>query len=163
MIAAPLLIGILLLLVVANGSPVLAAKLLKHRFDVPLDHGYKLPDGQPVFGSAKTVRGLVVSICSTIVVALVLGFEWSVGVIVSAGAMAGDLCSSFLKRRLRMDTHAQCFGLDQIPEALVPLLLVQNLLGLSWWDTAVLLIAFVALQIGVSRLLFIMGIRDRPF
>jgi hypothetical protein len=89
--SAPLLIGVLLLLVVANGSPVLAAKLLKHRVDVPLDHGHKLSDGQPVFGSAKTIRGLLVSICSTSIVALILGFEWSVGVIVSAGAMAGDV------------------------------------------------------------------------
>jgi CDP-archaeol synthase len=162
-IAAPLLVGILLLLVVANGSPVVAARLLKHRFDVPIDGGHKLPDGQPVLGSAKTLRGVVVSICSSTVVALVLGFEWSVGVIVAAGAMAGDLCSSFLKRRLRMATHAQCFGLDQIPEALLPLLLVQNRLGLSWWDTGVLLVAFVALQIGASHLLFIIGVRDRPF
>jgi CDP-2,3-bis-(O-geranylgeranyl)-sn-glycerol synthase len=163
MIATPLLIGILLLLAVANGSPVLAARLLKHRFELPIDRGCKLRDGQALFGPAKTVRGLVVSICSTTVVALVLGFQWSVGSTVSVGAMAGDLCSSFLKRRLRMDIHAPCFGLDQIPEALFPLLLVQTRLGLSWWDIAVLLIAFVALQIGASRLLFILGIRDRPF
>ena len=32
MLAAPLLLGVLLLLGVANGSPVLAAKLLNERF-----------------------------------------------------------------------------------------------------------------------------------
>jgi hypothetical protein len=55
------------------------------------------------------------------------------------------------------------FGLDQIPEALLPLLLVQDRLDLSWWDITVLLTAFVALQIGLSRLLFLLGIRDRPY
>jgi hypothetical protein len=163
MVAAPLLLGLLLLLGVANGSPVVAAKLLKQRFDVPLDGGRKLPDGKPVFGFSKTIRGLVVSMCFTVIVALLLGFEWSVGVAVSAGAMAGDLCSSFVKRRLRLEPHTQSFGLDQLPEALLPLLLLQDRLGLSWWDITVLLVAFLALQIGLSRLLFLLGIRDRPY
>src|SRR5687768_5035309 len=75
MMAAPQLLGILLLLGIANGSPVLAARLLRYRFDVPLDGGRRLPDGQPVFGSSKTIRGLVVSIGSTTIAALLLGFE----------------------------------------------------------------------------------------
>jgi CDP-2,3-bis-(O-geranylgeranyl)-sn-glycerol synthase len=163
MMAAPQLLGILLLLGIANGSPVLAARLLRYRFDVPLDGGRRLPDGQPVFGSSKTIRGLVVSIGSTTIAALLLGFEWSVGVGISVGAMAGDLSSSFVKRRLRLEPHAQSFGLDQIPEALLPLVLLQDRLGLSWWDIIVLLTAFVALQMGLSRLLFRLGIRDRPY
>src|SRR3712207_1010258 len=101
MLTAPLLLSILLLLGVANGSPVVTAKLLKDRFGAPLDSGRKLPDGQPVFGSSKTIRGLVASVCSTTLVALVLGFEWSVGTAVAVGAMSGDLFSSFVKRRLR--------------------------------------------------------------
>ncbi len=53
--------------------------------------------------------------------------------------MLGDLSSSFVKRRLRLKLHAQVFGLDQIPEALLPLLLVQDHLGLSWLDITALL------------------------
>jgi CDP-archaeol synthase len=162
MVGAPLLLGILLLLGVANGSPVLAAKLLDGRFDRPLDGGRKLPDGQSVFGASKTIRGLLVSTLSTMLAALALGFEWSLGAGIAAGAMAGDLCSSFVKRRFRLAPHSQVLGLDQIPEALVPLLLIQDRLGLSWLDIAVLLTAFLALQIGLSRLLFRLGIRDRP-
>jgi len=163
LLEAPFLLSTLLLVGVANGSPVVAAKLLKERFSAPLDGGRKLADGQPVFGSSKTIRGLVVSICSTTIMALVLGFGWSVGVGVAAWAMAGDLSSSFVKRRLRLEPHAQAFGLDQIPEALLPLLLLQNLFGLSWLDIAVLLTSFIALQLGLSRLLFRLGIRDRPY
>ena len=162
MLAAPLLLGVLLLLGIANGSPVVAANLLKERFSAPLDGGRKLCDGQPVFGSSKTIRGLVASICSTTIVALVLGFEWTVGVGIAVGAMLGDLSSSFVKRRLRLKLHAQVFGLDQIPEALLPLLLVQDHLGLSWLDITALLACFLALQLALSRLLFRLGIRDRP-
>jgi CDP-2,3-bis-(O-geranylgeranyl)-sn-glycerol synthase len=55
------------------------------------------------------------------------------------------------------------FGLDQIPEALLPLLLVQDHLGLSWLDITALLTSFLALQLALSRLLFRLGIRDRPY
>src|SRR5215207_7523409 len=115
MLTDPLLLSILLLLGVANGSPILARSLLKERFSAPLDGGRTLPDGEPVFGPSKTICGLVVSICSTSIVALVFalvfGFEWSVGVVVAVGAMGGDLFSSFVKRRFRLEPHAQVFGL----------------------------------------------------
>ncbi len=77
--------------------------------------------------------------------------------------MAGDLFSSFVKRRLGLEPHAQAFGLDQVPEALVPLLLVRDRLGLGWLEIAALLTAFVALQVLLSRLLFMLGARDRPY
>ena len=80
----------------------------------------------------------------------------------AGGAMSGDLFSSFVKRRLRLEPHAQAFGLDQIPEALLPLLLLPDRLDLSGLEIAALLTAFVVLQIVLSRLLFRLGIRDRP-
>jgi CDP-archaeol synthase len=163
MTSAPLLLSSLLLLGVANGSPIAAANLLKDRFSWPLDGGRKLPDGQPLFGSSKTIRGVVVSICSTTIVALVLGLEWTLGIGVAVTAMAGDLFSSFLKRRLRLKPHAQAFGLDQLPEALFPLFFMQDSLGLSWSEIVVLLVAFLALQLVLSRLLFRLGVRDRPY
>jgi CDP-archaeol synthase len=137
--------------------------MLKKHFTTPVDGRRKLPDGQPVFGSSKTVLGLVVSLCSTTLIALVLGFDWSIGTSIALGAMAGDLFSSFVKRRLRMEPHAQAFGLDQVPEALLPLFVVRDPLGLSWLEIAVLLTAFVALQVLLSRLLFLLGARDRPY
>src|SRR3954462_11566849 len=160
---APQLLSILLLLGVANGSPIFVRRLLKERFTAPIDGGRRLPDGQPVFGSSKTVRGFVVSLCSTTLIALVLGFEWSIGTSIGLGAMTGDLFSSFVKRRLRLEPHAQAFGLDQVPEALVPLLLVRDRLGLGWVEVAALLTAFVAPQLVLSFLLFMLGARDRPY
>ena len=39
-----------------------------------------------------------------------------IGLLVAATAMAGDLLSSFLKRRLALAPSSQAIGLDQIPE-----------------------------------------------
>jgi CDP-2,3-bis-(O-geranylgeranyl)-sn-glycerol synthase len=65
--------------------------------------------------------------------------------LVAAGAIAGDLLSSFVKRRLGLASSSMAIGLDQIPEALVPALLSCILLPLGWLDIlAVVMLFFVA-------------------
>ena len=76
-----------------------------------------------------------------------LGAGWRTGAELAALSMLGDLLSSFLKRRLRRRPRSS-FGLDQIPEALVPVLVLQTRLGLTAWDIAVLVGAFIILEIG---------------
>jgi hypothetical protein len=153
----------LLLLGTANGAPVLATKLSGGSFAVPLDAGIRLPDGRPLFGAAKTVRGLLASIIATTAMSALLGLGWAAGAGVAAAAMGGDLISSFVKRRLGLALHARATGLDQVPEALLPMLLFRSSLGLSAADIAVALAAFIVLEIILSRLLFSLHIRDRPY
>jgi hypothetical protein len=157
------ILRVLLLLGTANGTPVFATKVLRDRFDAPIDAGLTLPDRRRLFGASKTARGLVVSIASTTLAAIMLGFDWSTGVRFATASMAGDLMSSFTKRRLGLALHAQAFGLDQIPEALLPLLLLRTRLNLSAADIALTVAAFVILELALSRLLFTLHIRDRPY
>ncbi len=49
----------LLLLVVANGVPVLGKKIFGATLGRPFDGGMQLRDGHPLFGPSKTVRGVV--------------------------------------------------------------------------------------------------------
>jgi CDP-diglyceride synthetase len=157
------ILPVLLLLGTANGTPVLATKVLGGRFGAPIDAGLTLPDRQRVFGASKTARGLVVSMASTTLAAILIGFDWSTGAAFATASMAGDLMSSFMKRRLGLTLHAQAFGLDQIPEALLPLLLLRTRLNLSAPDIALTVTAFVILELALSRLLFTLHIRDRPY
>ena len=153
----------LLLLGTANGTPVFARKVLKDRFATPIDGGLTLPDGRPLFGPSKTVRGLALSIFATTLAAVLLGFAWHTGAIFAAASLSGDLLSSFIKRRLGMVVHAQAFGLDQIPEALLPLLLLRVSLTMSAADIAVTVATFIILELVLSRILFSLHIRDRPY
>ena len=89
----PILQGLILLLV-ANGTPVLATRLLGQRLAWPLDCGLKLPDGRPLLGRSKTVRGVLLSILVTTAAAPLLGLPWWAGTVAGAAAMAGDLLSS---------------------------------------------------------------------
>ena len=76
-----LLLKLLTLLVVANGSAVVAKKLLGVASAHPLDGGVLFVDGQPLFGPTKTIRGVVVSVLATSICAALMGLGWNVGTI----------------------------------------------------------------------------------
>jgi hypothetical protein len=148
---------------VANGTPILATKLLQDRFGLPLDCGLNLPDGEPLFGASKTFRGIILSVLCTSGAAVLLHVDWSTGATIATMSMLGDLFSSFIKRRRHLQPHAQVFGLDQIPEALLPLLVVKAQFNLTAPHIAGLVLAFVVLEVVLSRILFRLKIRDHPY
>jgi CDP-diglyceride synthetase len=126
------ILQLLILLMLANGTPVVAKKILGERFAYPLDGGVEFVDGQPLFGRSKTIRGVVLAVLGTMVGAPLIGLGWAIGFLVGSLAMAGDLASSFLKRRMALPPSSRASGLDQLPEALLPLLACRNLLSLRW-------------------------------
>lgn len=153
----------LLLLVVANGVPVLGKKIFGMKCDRPLDGGLQLRDSHPLFGPSKTVRGVALSIAATALGAVTLGFDWTDGALIALLAMFGDLVSSFVKRRLGRPPSSMALGLDQIPESLLPTLAFKTRLGLTAWDIAGVVFAFILLELLLSRLLFGLHLRDRPY
>lgn len=157
-----LILHLLFLLMLANGSPVLAKRLLGTRFGWPVDGNRSLM-GQPVFGHSKTVRGLVIALMVTSAGGLWLGPGFGVGLLVGATAMAGDLLSSFVKRRLGMVPSSRAVGLDQIPEALLPLLACRAVLPLTAGDIVLGTAIFSVGELGLSRVLFRLRLRDEPY
>ena len=158
-----LFVQLLLLLGVANGAPIVARHFLKARWSAPLDAGRHFVDGRPLLGSSKTVRGLVVAVVCTAGMAVLLGWPLWVGAQIGLLAMAGDALSSFAKRRLNIAPSGKATGIDQIPEALLPLLAVRGTFALAWPEIAALTLAFFVLEIPLARLFFGLGWRDRPY
>lgn len=154
---------LLLLLAAANGTPVLVRWILRDRADAPLDGGWHMADGRPLLGPSKTIRGLICAIVATTLVAPLLGFPATIGFLVGAAAMLGDLISSFTKRRLGLPASAMALGLDQIPESLLPLVALWPILALSLADGVVILAAFFTGELLLSRLLYRLHVRDRPY
>ena len=58
------LLKLLLLLATANGAPVLAKTIWGGVLGQPLDAGLRFPDGRPVFGPTKTVRGVLIAVAA---------------------------------------------------------------------------------------------------
>ncbi len=154
---------LLLLLTVANGTPVMARRIFGSWLSYPVDGDMKFLDGRPLLGRSKTVRGIVFSVVITALAAPFLGLPWTTGAGVAALAMLGDLISSFTKRRLKLPASSMALGLDQIPESLLPLLVYRLRLGLEWWDIIIIVAVFFLGELALSRVLFKLNIRDRPY
>ena len=160
----PLLdLQLLVLLTLANGTPVIAKKVFGDRLAWPLDGGLGFIDGRPLLGRSKTLRGIVLAVLAAGAGGALLGPGWRIGLAVGALAMAGDLLSSFVKRRLARRPSSQAIGLDQIPEALLPLIACRGWLALSGLDIAAVVAVFFVGEIVVSRLLYRLHIRDEPY
>ena len=106
---------------VANAAPLLFGG------GPTLDGGRTLSDGQPIFGSHKTIRGVFAGIVAGTVVGLgeslidsrlVIG-----GFMIALGAVLGDLLGAFIKRRLRVEPGRAFPILDQLDFVLGSLVL----------------------------------------
>jgi CDP-diglyceride synthetase len=152
----------LFLLVVANGAPIIAHDLLKAHWNYPIDGGRTWYDGRPLLGPAKTVRGLLAAGIATGCAAPLVGRPLLLGVLLGLCAMGGDLLSSCIKRRLGINSSESALGLDQSLEALGPALVLRTSFAFQTVDIITVVAAFFVLEIGLSRVLYRLHIRDRP-
>jgi CDP-2,3-bis-(O-geranylgeranyl)-sn-glycerol synthase len=95
---------------VANGAPVIFGG------GKPIDLGRKL-GGKPIFGSHKTIRGLLSGIAAGFIVATLesafLPGMLLIGVMLTLGTHAGDLFGSFVKRRINKKEGSSWALFDQ--------------------------------------------------
>jgi hypothetical protein len=157
------ILQLLILLTLANGSPVIAKWIFGNYCSWPLDGNTKFVDRRPLFGASKTIRGILVSIVITSICAPLLGLTLNIGFAAATTAMAGDLFSSFLKRRLDLTPSSKAVGLDQVPESLLPLLVCRQALALTVLDVVVTMAIFFVGEVVLSRVLFRLHVRDRPY
>ena len=154
---------LLLLLGVANVAPIVSKRLLGTGWSMPLDAGRCFIDGRLLLGPSKTIRGFVSAVAAAAISSLLLSFPLVLGIKVGAFAMLGDALSSFAKRRLGIAPSGRATGIDQIPEALLPLLVIRSELSLSWLQVTLITLAFFALEVPLSRLMFRLKLRNRPY
>ena len=109
------------------------------------------------------LRRAVAAVTATALGALLLGLPATVGALLGGGAMLGDALSSFIKRRMGAAPSSRATGLDQIPEALLPLLVLKGILGLTLVQIAGITFAFFVLDIPLAWLTHRIGLRDRPY
>lgn len=157
------LLQILFLMTLANGAPVIAKRIFGQRYLYPVDGNIRFYDGCRLFGSSKTIRGVVCALAVTAAAAPLVGLSVQLGLVIAAAAMAGDLLSSFTKRRLGLPPSSRAIPIDQVPESLFPLLACYTALGLTIPDVAAGVLVFLIGEILLSRVLFRLHVRDRPY
>jgi len=157
------LFHVLIMVALANGTPVVATRIFGDTLARPLDGHVKFIDGRPIFGASKTVRGILVALTVTAAAAPLLGLELLTGLLIGASAMTGDLFSSFVKRRMGLPPSSRATGLDQIPESLLPLLACRSALSFSAADIAAGCAIFFVGELLLSNLFFRFRVRNRPY
>ena len=153
----------LILLIVANGAPVITGKALGDRWAGAIDNGLNLSDGRRLFGNSKTWRGLFSAVLFTTAMAQLVGIPPLTGVLFGVLSMAGDLLASFVKRRLGKLESSRARGLDTVPESLLPLCLLMAPLALNLSDIALIAGIFFLIEEFVSPVLYRWHIRNRPY
>jgi CDP-diglyceride synthetase len=153
----------LVLLIVANGAPVIIGKVLGNRLARPIDSGFYLSDGYRLFGKSKTWRGLFSAVFFTTTVAILFGIQPLTGVLFGMLTMTGDLLASFIKRRRGNVESSRARGLDTVPESLLPLCLLKDLLALNLIDITLIVGLFFLIEEFVSPVLYRLHIRNQPY
>jgi len=152
----------------------------------PIDGGRTL-GGRRLLGDGKTWRGTVAGVLAGILVALGLdaatagarsatgialpAFPPAVAVALPAGAMAGDVVASFLKRRLGRARGAAVPGLDQL-DFVAGALVAAAAVDAGWVratfldDPTVLLVVVVVtplLHVLTNVAAYALGLKDEPY
>jgi len=157
------LLKLLLLIIIANGSPILIRVLLNDSLNLAVDFGRKLPDNRRIFGSSKTWRGIMVTFAATPAAAWLLGYSPEAGLLIAVYTTLGDLTSSFIKRRLAMKPSSMAPLLDQVPESLFPALMMMETFNLDYSSVILLVLIFVIIELALSQVLYRWGLRKRPY
>ncbi len=157
------LLQLLLLIIIANGTPILIRVLLNDSFKLAVDFGQKLPDNKHLFGPSKTWRGIFAALSATAVAAWLLGYSVNTGLLVAVYAVLGDLLSSFIKRRLGMRPSSMAPLLDQVPESLFPAFMMKQVFNLDISSVILLVLIFIITELMLSHIFSKLGVRRRPY
>lgn len=135
----------------ANLLPPLASLLTVDRFDRPVDGGVLWRDGRPLFGPHKTLRGVLATLAGGSLVFPLLGVRWEQAGLAALLVVAGDLFTSFGKRRVGLASGASVAVVDQLFEGLWPAWYLGVVLNLSWWEPVVAVAIFMPLALVGAR------------
>jgi CDP-2,3-bis-(O-geranylgeranyl)-sn-glycerol synthase len=142
---------------IANATPVLLGG------GPPIDGGRTWVDDQPLFGDHKTVRGTL----SGIIVGIAVGILQTQplrGVLLSVGAIGGDIVVSFIKRRIKLKPGAMFPIADQMGFIVFAVLLVSLVQPSPTWERAVaILIATLPIHYLTNVIAWALKLKRNPW
>lgn len=154
---------LLLLIIIANGAPILIRMALNDNLNLAVDFGIELSDNNRLLGSSKTWRGIFAALFATTIAALLLGYSAKIGLSIAVYAALGDLLSSFIKRRLEMAPSSKAPLLDQIPESLFPAMMLMQTFNLEMSSVILLVFFFTIIDMVVTHFLYYWKVYKKSF
>lgn len=164
----------------ANMSPVLFKNRLKF-LAKPVDLNVQL-GGNPIFGSHKTWRGLIVAIMMGGFLYLlwlsiaywypesvawspfdITTLPWWFGFAFSAGAIGGDLVKSFFKRRVAIQPGKTWFPFDQIDFLIGAAFVASFFVHFTFLMWVIIISVGIVMHIFVNHIAFWLKVKDSPW
>ncbi len=148
---------------VANATPVVLGG------GPPIDFNKKLPDGNRILGDGKTILGFITGLLGGSIFGILQHLAygrlggWGIAILLSLGALIGDMVGSFLKRRRGLARGSPMPGLDQL-EFIVGAVLVGSLIVVPRWEMLVVLLVFTPLiHLGTNLVGYKLGFKSEPY
>ena len=136
---------LLIILFVANSTPLLLSAFSPAAAGTRMDNGRKLLDGYPLLGKNKSLGGFLSGVTAGGLIGYLIGMQLAMSLLIALVSMLGDLFTSFIKRRLSLGAGETVYLFDHLFEGLFPLLLCKWAYGLSWPLLLTLLLSFIVL------------------
>lgn len=156
---------------VANATPVVAVKIIGK--STPLDRGLRAWDNRRILGEGKTIEGLISGVAMGSLLGLIPYPLSNVfrsilePLILSIGAMIGDILGSFTKRRIGLERGRPFPVIDQIGFILSSLFFSSMIYGLPRWARLdvfiILLIITFFLHLATNYVAFLLHLKDKPY
>ena len=128
-----------------------------------LDWGRKLSDGQPIFGSHKTIRGVIAGILAGTIIGLAESPIDSrlalAGFMISLGVILGDLLGAFIKRRLRLEPGKAFPILDQLDFVLGGLILGYSFFPIGLFSALFVVVVTPPIHLGTNYGAYRLGMK----
>jgi len=147
----------------ANAIPVIAGG------GYPIDFGKKFFDGKPILGKNKTFQGfffgLIIGTTVGLVESAFFGYPLLLGLLLSLGALFGDLAGAFAKRRLGLAPGEMLPVIDQIDFIIGAVLFSLPLsLQISSWELILtVLIITPPIHLLTNFAAYKLGLKNNPW
>jgi CDP-2,3-bis-(O-geranylgeranyl)-sn-glycerol synthase len=147
----------------ANAIPVIAGG------GYPMDFGKNFLDGKPIFGRNKTFRGffsgLAIGTAVGLVESVLFSYPMLLGLLLSLGALFGDLAGAFVKRRLGLAPGNLLPVIDQVDFIVGAILfsLIVSLPPMSWELVVAVLIVTPPVHLLTNLAAYKLGLKSNPW
>ena len=133
----------------------------------PLDFNHNFNDGRRLIGNGVTIRGTIIGILIGTLVGIVQGiltgniiYGLLLGFTLGAGALIGDACGSFIKRRLNIGRGKPAPLLDQLDFVIGALLFASLIVVLPLEMIVIILVLTLFLHLGANIIAYLLGIKE---
>lgn len=133
----------------------------------PLDFNKNFTDGRRIFGDGVTWRGTLIGTGIGTLIGLAQGlisgnivYGILLGLFLGGGALIGDACGSFVKRRIKIERGRPTPFLDQLDFVIGALVFASIIVVIPLNIIILILIISIVLHLSANIIAYLIGIKD---